>query len=65
LSNVLEIESAISKLSNVEQREVLLFVAASLRRDGALPQPRDFDLAEMTSWMDEDESDMRRLDKNN
>jgi hypothetical protein len=57
-----EIESAAAELSPAEKQELMLFLASRLRAEGApLPEPRTFTSDEMSSWIAEDEADMRRL----
>lgn len=57
-----EIESAAAGLSPAEKQELMLFLASRLRAEGAaLPEPRTFTRDEMAGWIEEDETDMRRL----
>lgn len=57
-----EIESAAVDLSPAEKQELMLFLAARLRAEGAtLPEPRTFTRDELAGWIEEDEADMRRL----
>jgi len=56
------IEAAAASLSPAEMQELMLFLAARLRAEGAvLPEPRRFPADEMARWSAEDEADMRRL----
>jgi hypothetical protein len=62
VSTLKEIETAAKKLPPVEQQELLVFVANSLRSQGRpLPPPRRFSADEIKSWMDEDERDLREF----
>jgi len=62
MSTLSEIEAAVDLLPPDEKQELLLFLAASLRKDGGfLPEPRTFAREEMAAWIAEDEADMRRL----
>ena len=62
MSTLAEIESATAALSSREKAELLLFVAAQLRAEGApLPEPRLFSPEQLQAWMDEEEGDMRKF----
>ncbi len=60
MSTLSEIESAAHDLPAAQKRQLLVFLAKSLRAEGQpLPEPRHFSAAEMQSWMDEDERDLK------
>jgi hypothetical protein len=62
MSTLQEIESAAKDLPPAKQQELLVFLADNLRAQGRpLPAPRSFSAAEMESWMDEDDRDMREF----
>lgn len=62
MSTLQEIESAARDLPPAKQQELLVFLADSLRAQGRpLPEPRRFSAAEMQSWMDEDDRDLREF----
>jgi hypothetical protein len=61
LSTLAEIETAVTALPAPEKAQLLLFVAAQLRAEGALPEPRLFPVEQIEAWMDEDEEDMRKF----
>lgn len=62
MSTLAEIEAAADALPPEQKQELLLFLAARLRAQGArLPEPRDFSREEMAAWIAEDEADMRRF----
>jgi hypothetical protein len=49
-------------LMDIEQAELLLFVAERLRSQGApLPEPREFSEEQLRAWLDEDELAMARF----
>jgi hypothetical protein len=49
-------------LAPEQKQELMLFLAARLRAEGAkLPEPLDYSRAEMDGWIAEDEADMRRF----
>jgi hypothetical protein len=51
-----DIEAAAVSLSPAEKQELMLFLAARLRAEGAvLPEPRVFSADEMARWIAEDE----------
>ena len=57
-----EIESAATALTPLEKQELLLFLAAQLRAEGApLPEPRTFNREQIERWIEQDEAEMRRL----
>lgn len=62
MSTLSEIESAVERLAPAQKQELLLFIAARLRADGAqLPPPRKFAQERMASWIAEDEADLERF----
>lgn len=57
-----EIEAAVDLLPVADKQELLLFIAARLREQGQdLPAVRRFSNEQMSSWIAEDEGDMRRI----
>jgi hypothetical protein len=57
-----EIEAAADALTPEQQQELLLFLAARLRAQGAiLPEPRKFSREQITKWVEVDEADMQRF----
>jgi hypothetical protein len=61
MSTLVEIEAAVDALPSEQKRELLLFVAARLRAEGCLPEPRMFSAEQVNAWISEDEADMRRF----
>jgi hypothetical protein len=62
MSTLAEIEQAADTLPPEEKQELILFLAARLRADGArMPTPRQFSKEEMAGWIAEDEADMERF----
>jgi hypothetical protein len=62
MSTLTEIEEAAAKLSPEQKRELLLFLAARLRADGAtIPPPLKYSREEMDSWIARDEVDMKEF----
>lgn len=62
MNTLADIETAADSLSDEEKQELLLFLAASLRRDRAKnPAPRRFSRETMRAWIAEDEADFARL----
>lgn len=62
MSTLAEIEQAADALSPEQKQELILFLAARLRADGAqMPAPRKFTREEMAGWIAEDEADMERF----
>ena len=65
MSNLAEIEAAADALPPEQKQELMLFLAARLRAQGAVPpKPRKFTGEQMSAWIAEDEADMRRLSEN-
>ncbi len=62
MSTLAEIEAAADALSAEQKQELLLFLAARLRAEGAkLPEPRRFPREQVNAWIADDEADMRRF----
>jgi hypothetical protein len=62
VSTLSEIEAAADALTPEQKQELLLFLAARLRGQGAkLPEPRKFSREQVSSWMAQDEADMQRF----
>jgi hypothetical protein len=62
MSTLAEIEQAADALTPEQKQELILFLAARLRADGAqMPAPRKFTKEEMAGWIAEDEADMERF----
>ena len=62
MSTLAEIEQAADALPPEQKQELILFLAARLRADGAqMPTPRKFTKEEMAGWLAEDEADMERF----
>ena len=61
MSTLAEIEQAADTLTPEQKQELILFLAARLRANGAqMPVPRKFTKEEMAGWIAEDEADMER-----
>ena len=60
MSTLAEIRAAADKLPASDKQELLLFLAAQLRREGQLPAPRTFTTEQMKGWIAEDERDAGR-----
>ena len=62
MSNLAEIEAAADALSPEQKQELMLFLAARLRAQGArMPEPRMFSREKTAAWLAEDEADMQRF----
>jgi hypothetical protein len=62
MSTLAEIEEAAAKLSPEQMQELILFLAARLRADGAeMPPRRKYSQEEMASWIARDEADMEEF----
>jgi hypothetical protein len=62
MSTLNEIEVAAERLVPEQKQELMLFLAARLRAQGAkLPEPLKFSSAQMAGWIAEDESDRQRF----
>lgn len=57
-----EIEAAAESLPPEQKQELMLFLATRLRSQRAeMPEPRKFSREQMTTWIAEDEADLRRF----
>ncbi len=64
MGTLAEIEAAADALTPEQKQELLLFLAARLRAQGAkLPEPRKFARQQVTSWIARDEADIRRFNE--
>lgn len=64
MNTLADIETAADALTGAEKQELLLFLAASLRRDRAkTPEPRRFSADILRAWIAEDEADFERLSR--
>jgi len=62
MSTLAEIEEAAAALPPRDKAQLMLFLGAQLRAEGArLPEPRRFSREQMETWIAEDEADMRRF----
>ena len=62
MSTLAEIEQAADALTPEQKQELIRFLAARLRADGAqMPAPRKFAKEEMAGWIAGDEADMERF----
>jgi hypothetical protein len=62
MSTLAEIEQAADALPPEQKQELILFLAARLRADGAqMPPPRKFTKEQMAGWIAEDEADMEEF----
>ena len=62
MSNLAEIEAAADALPPEQKQELMLFLAARLRAQGArVPEPRTFSREQMAGWIAKDEADMLRF----
>ncbi len=62
VSTLSEIEAAADALTPEQKQELLLFLAARLRAQGAkLPEPRKFSREQIANWIGRDEADMHRF----
>lgn len=62
MSTLAEIERAADALPADQKQELMLFLAARLRAEGArLPEPRQFSRDRIESWIAEDEAELGRL----
>ena len=65
MSTLDEIEAAADALPPEQKQELLLFLVARLRAQGApLPDPRRFSREQINQWVAEDEAALRRLRDN-
>ena len=64
MNTLADIETAANALTDAEKQELLLFLAASLRRDRInAPAPRQFSAETIKAWIAEDEADFERLSR--
>ncbi len=62
MSTLSEIEAAADALPAEQKQELLLFLAARLRAQGAsLPEPRKFSHEQIAGWIAQDEADLQRF----
>lgn len=62
MSTLAEIEAAADALSPEQKQELMLFLAARLRANGAkMPEPRVFSPDEIANWIARDETDLARF----
>jgi hypothetical protein len=62
MSTLAEIEAAADALAPEQKQELLLFLAARLRAQGAeAPQPRKFSREQIAGWISQDEADMQKF----
>ena len=62
MSTLADIEVAADALPPQQKQELMLFLAARLRAQGAeLPDPRKFTCEQIAAWVTEDEADLRRF----
>jgi hypothetical protein len=62
MSTLAEIEAAADALSPEQKQELMLFLAARLRANGAkLPEPCAFSPDEIANWIARDETDLARF----
>lgn len=62
MSTLAEIERAADALPSEEKQELILFLAARLRRSGVkLPPPRKFSREQIAGWIAADEAEMQRF----
>ncbi len=65
MSALAEIEAAADALSPEQKQELMLFLAARLRANGAkMPEPRVFSPDEIANWIARDETDLARFKAN-
>ena len=64
MSTLAEIDAAAKTLPIEEQRELLLALASRLRAEpGSMPEPRLFSVEDISSWVEQDEADMKRFNE--
>ena len=65
MSTLAEIEAAADALSPEQKQELMLFLAARRRANGAkMPEPRAFSPDEIANWIARDETDLARFKAN-
>lgn len=62
MTTLAEIEAAADTLRPEQKQELLLFLAARLRAEGAtMPEPRKLTREQVAAWIAEDEADMKQF----
>jgi hypothetical protein len=62
MSKLAEIEEAAERLPPEQKQELMLFLAARLRAEGArAPEPRKYSREQIQSWLAEDEAELKRF----
>jgi predicted component of type VI protein secretion system len=62
MSKLAEIEQAADSLPPEEKQELMLFLAARLRAEGArMPEPRKYTREQIQTWLAEDEAELRHF----
>ena len=62
MSTLAEIEKAAEALPPGQKQELMLFLAARLRTEGArVPEPRKYSHEQITGWISEDEAELERF----
>lgn len=62
MSTLAEIERAAATLPPEDKQQLMLFLGAQLRAEGArMPEPRRFSRKQIQTWIAEDEADLRRF----
>jgi hypothetical protein len=62
MSTLAEIEAAADALTPEEKQELMLFLGARLRAQGAkFPETRKFSREQVAAWIAQDEADMRQF----
>ena len=56
MSTLTEIELAADALPLAQKQELLLFLAARLRQNGNLPEPRIFAAEQISTWISQDDA---------
>ena len=65
MSTLGEIEATADALPPEQKQELMLFLAARLRANGAkMPRPRVFSSDEIANWIARDEADLARFKAN-
>jgi hypothetical protein len=64
MTTLADLKIAADALTEAEKQELLLFLAASLRRTRAQrPEPRQFSAETIKAWIADDEADFERLSR--
>jgi len=61
MSTLAEIEAAADALPIEQKQALLFFLAARLRQNGNLPEPRIFFAQQISDWISQDEADLRKF----